>query len=516
MRAFKYFQRSSGEAPLLDFINTLVETSLIYKESFFSGLVPDGYAARTALTFRQKLLRVTVDNDLSVGVMLMLAGKNSSPYIARLPHEWRTALAKQGLRLHKLSVFFWQYTVAQKFKEAISFYRLAGKDRFSGNRPGRYALLLGLHSRAYSGYAQNDAHEYKNFLSWFHQKWDDLKLHVVANYNPAEEPKPYVCFRQHAWPALAPEELNSYRKQARLVLWRSLAAWAQGRWQYAFMARDILELLYVSSLNIAALPAHVAITNSHYFYRPLWSYYLEDCGIETGLYFYSTNTFNIGLRDGPYGLFYGYNLMSWSHYYTATQEHAEFLQQVNFYPKTVHVVGTIPLEDNGMKLPEKKRPAVAYFDVQPFRDAFMASIGRPTPLYTFEASRGNIEDILAVCKRHGYDLFIKPKRDVGNRLCPRYRRYIEMLAGQGDLHILDSYIAADRVVEWADVVICQPFTSVAIVAREYRRPSVYYDGLKLVQKEQPAAQGIKVIQEPEELSAWVMGLGQAHADVLAQ
>lgn len=513
LRAYNALRFSQGEKPVFDFINYLAEHTFLLDSSFFRGFVPAGYEERTTLAFRQKLLRTTLDHDLGPGVMMMAAGKAVSPFLARLPAVWRKALSAQGLVIHWVSPLLWLYVVLQKFKEAVSVYRHGCTSRAGIGPAGPYALLMGLPPRAYTGSLQDDDRPYINFLSWFRQRYVQLDLRVVRGDVPTAALKPGIFFQKDLWPALTDaDSYRAFRKQGRQILGRALWALLRGRWEYAFMARDVIELQYVRALAKSDLPARVAITNSHYVNRPLWSYYLEECGIETGLYFYSTNTFNIDLRQGGYGLVYGYNLMSWSHYYTATPEHAAFLQQASPYPKTVHVVGTIPLEDNGMPLPEKKRPAVAYFDVQPFRDAFMASIGRPTPLYNFEASRRNIDNILAVCKRHGYDLFIKPKRDVGNRLCPRYRRYIEMLARQGDIHIIDSYIAADRVVEWADAVVCQPFTSVAIVATEYHRPAVYYDGLKLVQKEQPAAQGVEVIQELEELSSWLARVDRVRSD----
>lgn len=509
LRAYKRLQFTQGERTIFEFINHLTESTYRLSDDFFDALVPTGYSARTVVCFRQKLLRITLDNDLAPGVMLMIGGSHSV-FPARLPSLWRKALSDRGLKVHKFSSVFWGYVVLQKFKEALIFYRCTMRRCAVADISAPYALLMGLPPRAYAGLSQGDEGTYSNFAAWFGQRHPDLALHIVTGTAQKQGLKSYVQFLVDMWRPLCDEAAyKDFRQQAHKVLWRSFTALLRGRWEYMFMARDILELHYIRLQEDNALPRRVALTNSHYIYRPLWSYNLQDRGIETGLYFYSTNTFNVLLRDKEYGLIYGYGLMSWSHYYVATLEQAAFLESSNSSPKNISVVGAIPLEDNGMPLPEKDKPVVAYFDVQPFRDAFMAAIGRPTPMYFYEASRRNLEDIVAVCKAQGFSLVLKPKRDVGKRLCPRYKEMIVRLAAQGDVRIIDSYIAAERVAAWADVVISQPFTSVALVARHLGKPSVYYDALGIYQREQPAAQGQDVIQDRDELSRWLESVAGA-------
>lgn len=511
LRAYKRLLFAQGEKEIFEFINHLTASTYQLPDNFFENVLPARYSAWAVLCFRQKLLRTTLDNDLAPGVMLMIGGSHSV-FPARLPGQWRRALADRGLRVHKLSSLFWCYVVLQKLKEAFTFYRRVAHMGAGVTTPAPYALLMGLPSRAYAGLSQGDEGVYNNFSAWFGQRHPELDLKIVTGAVQDHRLKPHIQYLNDMWRPLKDEHAyKEFRQQACKVLWHSLTALVRGRWQYMFMARDILELHYTTLIEANQLPRRVAITNSHYIVRPLWSYNLEDRGIETGLYFYSTNTFNIKLRDGDYGQIYGYDLMSWSHYYVATPEQANFLNEVNALPKEIHVVGPIPLEDNGAALPEKSGPTVAYFDVQPFREAFMARIGRPTPLYFYEASRRNLEDILAVCKEHGFSLVLKPKRDVGNRLCPHYKKMIAQLEAQGDIKIIDSYIAAERVAAWADVVISQPFTSVALVAQNLGKPSVYYDALCIYQKEQPAAQGQQVIQDRESLSCWLGNISRVTA-----
>lgn len=503
VRAYKRLRSTCGEKPIFDFINNLVETAMPLPDDFFKGIVPAGYEASTITAFRQKLLRVTIDNDLSVGVMLMIA-ESPTKFKARLPVAWRTALRREGMQIHGLSPLLWAGLLVQRAKEALRCWRDLGHRPVANEMPAPYGLLMGLPPRAYAGMGAEDYGVFSNFAHWFRERNPALDIHVVAGGAAEALRKPFFRIKADMWPGLPNGAAQRhFNRCARHVAVRCLLEMLRGRWQYLFMARDILELHYMALVGDDMLPRRVALTNSHYINRPLWSYDLEKRGIETGIYFYSTNIFNVKLTNGDYGQIYGYNLMSWTHYYVATAEQADFIKSVTSYPKQVNVVGPIPLEDNGRPLPQKTGKVVAYFDVQPFRDAFMAEIGRPSQLYFYEASRRNLEDILVVCKAHGYFLALKPKRDVGNRICPRYRRMIDDMAARGDIILIDSYIAAERVADWADIVISQPFTSVAFVAHGLGRPSVYYDAMGIYKPEQPAAQGRPVIQDAETLSSWL-------------
>lgn len=504
IRAYNKLRFNQGEKPIFDFINDLVARTFILPDNFFKGIVAAGYEREAVISFRQKLLRITLDYDLSPAVMMAMAGSSRSLRV-RLPQSWREDLSAQGLQISKLSSFLWFIVVLGKLKEAIDFYRLTKNFKNLPKEKNGYALLLGLPTCAYCGLSINDDQkQYNNFANWFHARHPELCLHIVNGKEQVGGLKSHAKYRENMWPSLIGNKpYKEFRYKAGLIILRSLLSLLKGNWIHAFMARDLLELEYMQKIDESSLPELVALTNSHYIFRPLWSYYLEQKGVETGIYFYSTNTFNIALNSGEYGLIYGYKTMSWSHYYTATPEQANFIDSVTMYPKQISVVGPIPLEDNGAQLPEKRAPVLAYFDVQPFRDAFMSAIGRPVPLYYYEASRRNLEDVILACKKHGFTLALKPKRDVGNRLCQKYKKMIDSLVETGEIILIESHIAAERVADWADVIVSQPFTSVAVVAHNLGKPSVYYDAMQMYKKIQPAAQGLSLLQSYEQLSSWL-------------
>ena len=68
---------------------------------------------------------------------------------------------------------------------------------------------------------------------------------------------------------------------------------------------------------------------------------------------------------------------------------------------------------------------------------------------------------------------------------------------------LDPSTSPIRVIESCNAVISYPFTSTAILARENGKPSVYYDPVSLIQKDDRGAHGIEILSGIDELREWV-------------
>jgi len=64
-------------------------------------------------------------------------------------------------------------------------------------------------------------------------------------------------------------------------------------------------------------------------------------------------------------------------------------------------------------------------------------------------------------------------------------------------------VAVHRLIEESHAVISMPFTSTALIGRELNKPSIYYDSLGFIGKNEPAAHGIEVISGKNELREWM-------------
>lgn len=114
-----------------------------------------------------------------------------------------------------------------------------------------------------------------------------------------------------------------------------------------------------------------------------------------------------------------------------------------------------------------------------------------------------MSDIHEVLKGADCYLALKRKRDLGNLVHPVYRHFVEKLEALSHFIFIDPGIAATKVVGNCIAVISMPFTSTALLGRESGRPSIYYDPHGLLQKDDPAAHGIEILQGQEELRRWL-------------
>jgi polysaccharide biosynthesis PFTS motif protein len=145
------------------------------------------------------------------------------------------------------------------------------------------------------------------------------------------------------------------------------------------------------------------------------------------------------------------------------------------------------------------------FDITPTRSSLYRTLGIDFEFYVPETCIPFLHDIQQITKDAGYAMLWKRKRKVKDASFahPEYLSFSERLSRSENIIIVDPDISANRVIEASTLVVSMPFTSTALIARELGKPSCYYDPTGLVQKDDMAAHGIKIIRGPEELSRWL-------------
>ncbi len=448
----------------------------------------------------QKLLKKSLDGDLSPAFMLASASIRF-PTISRLPRSWRRFLTSKGVRLHLFSSFLWIFEVTRNFRQGITTY----KNLMMNNQipDFSYALLKGIHNASFS--ATLSGIPAQDFLAWFCSSFSFSKQWIVPA-SPCMLPSTeQTLIVEFPFPALSPASQAIFRKISRKLIFSAAFKMCAGMWQAAYMLSDQLEAEYVKLIPQHHLATVYGFTNADYIYRPLWTYEAQKKGSTIALFFYSTNTFNMQLSNGSdIGYSPGYSTMTWPVIYTQHKNHEQFLKNVMRSKADILIKGLIPYEDNGQEasLPGKRK--ILYLDVQPFRVSFMASIGRPCHIYTESISTKSFKDVMLLAKNMNASLFIKPKRYVGNRLSPSYRKMLRQAEDRNHVEILDSGISPQTLFKEVDCIICQPFTSAALFAETAGKPVVYYDAAGLFEKNQPACQGISLLHGYDELERWFL------------
>ena len=82
--------------------------------------------------------------------------------------------------------------------------------------------------------------------------------------------------------------------------------------------------------------------------------------------------------------------------------------------------------------------------------------------------------------------------------------------------VIDSEMAATKIIKRSCACISMPFTSTALMAKLEGKPSVYYDPSGLVQKNDRSAHGVPILTGVDELNHWAKTLKICVANNLRQ
>jgi len=274
-----------------------------------------------------------------------------------------------------------------------------------------------------------------------------------------------------------------------------------GQWQYAFMLGEIIKSLKMQYINSIDLSMVYMFNNSESIYRPLWSYVAESRGSEVLFYFYSTNISTFKQKSKPAPLLSNnWNLTTWPNYLVWDQYQKDLIaKEVNY--GNMEISGPIWSSDCNKKITKQATDGIAVFDVQPRRDSFYQYMILQHEYYLPRIVCMFIEDIRETLESTGVNMVFKQKKDVDNTVHKQYKKYLKGI--ENDIVIVDPCISAIRIINVCQAVISLPFTSTAILAKEYGKPSIYYDPTSMIQKNDSAAHGITVISGKNELRQWL-------------
>jgi polysaccharide biosynthesis PFTS motif protein len=171
-------------------------------------------------------------------------------------------------------------------------------------------------------------------------------------------------------------------------------------------------------------------------------------------------------------------------------------------------VGPVYFSDLAIEVPLHTEQAVAVFDIQPHRKSL--AFGTST-IYEYYYStpmvhRRFLEDVYEALSAAGLFMALKAKRDIGAKGEKTYQTLVNRLAKKEDVITLPPGIAAPRLMQACIGAISSPFTSTALYFKNQGYPSVYYDPLGVLYKNDPASHGLTLLNSKAELQDWVDGL----------
>jgi polysaccharide biosynthesis PFTS motif protein len=521
MRGYRRLKETNQLGKIAEVRDALTNCRLGIDDARVSTLIFGAGATSAELILRQYLLSRAVGGGAG-GValnkrFLHSIGRPEATVAYHLPPEWRKVLVERGVRVDEFrSALAWNafiflcfcYGVWSVGKNSLACVREFGRPLSPSL--GRSAFFAGLSAKNLPQPGQDGRSH--DIVTWYHQwsgRVDELDsiCHDVQNATPGSVGGIPVLSVPSAIPAF-----RRLRPLIRYLGWGAAASVLalidlfRGRWWHPLLLRQAAVAGMVRIHEADALAREYLFHNGDWAYRPLWTYEAEKKGARITFYFYSTNCEEFKRPEGYPVQGHSWQAMSWPHYLVWDEYQADFVRRSVGNDPNISVVGPIWFQTTGLEMPELPLGCVAVFDVQPFRASWYQVLGAPSEYFTPRTANRFLQDIHLVVRDRAGTMALKRKRHIakhlGRLVHVEYRVLIETLKEQKEVVILDPDLSAFRVIENCAAVISMPFTSTALLGRELGKPSIFYDPIGVVEKDDRAAHGIPIVSGIAELREW--------------
>ena len=512
MRSYRNLKKSGRLHAIPTIQRELTTCNLNINEKFFSARFFGAGLPFSELIVRQYLLASIGGVNLN-RALLLAPGKRGGKVVFPMPSQWVKVVEKNGFEVNRLvSTVIWAgYVSAAYFYGLFTIGKIlvnsgGAQVRKCASKPYVYFHALAPNNirRASSDGISYDIVSW--YLQWQGRKPDIDAIHHTVRNVPLKRIGDLDLVEQSG-PLPMLVGLSEFASYSRWALTATVIAFLdllRARWWHALLLSQAARATQARIIPSHYLAREYLFHNSGWIYRPLWTHEVERSGSTVSLYFYSTNCEGFKRTKELAPLPYGYAAMNWPRYLVWDEGQADFVRRAVGVDAKVEVVGPIWFSDNAAKVPDLRPVTVAVFDVQPMRDSFYQVLGIPEfGYYKTDIVNQFLLDIRDALKNIDCSMAHKRKREIGKLSHPHYRSTLKRLERSTNYLAIDPSLSAVTLVQKCDAIISMPFTSTALLGREASKPSIYYDPSGLLQKDDPAAHGVMIIQDKKHLMEWV-------------
>lgn len=486
-----------------------IDKGCFSKRFFGAGIIP------AELILRQYLLIRIGGLTLNRALLIAASDKNGK-VVYPLPSVWRKTIERGGFKVSNLKsgVLWWLYILAATLYGYFCIFRvvLGGLSRRRLRQRNKCTTpYVYFYNLAAENTPQTIIRE-KNYdiISWYLQ-WSGRMLGIEAVHHSVKTVPDMSHFQTHiryqadSLPDLwGVNEIVCYLGWVVGVTMSLFFDALRGRWWHALLLNQAALMAKARIVPKAILAREYLFHQSGNIYRPLWTYEAERKGSTVSFYFYSMNSQGFRRANGDSPIHWGYKAMNWSRYLVWSENQANFVRKATGNGSKIEVVGPIWFSDSGQRLLGFERPAVAIFDVQPQRASIYEASAYDFDYYTPKVVAKFLLDVSEVLEDNGCMMVHKRKREIHRQAHPKYRKTLQLLADSKRYIMVDPSLSAFKVIRKSNAVISMPFTSTAFIGRYCGVPSVFYDPYCILDSDDPASDGIAIIQNRNDLEDWLL------------
>ena len=279
------------------------------------------------------------------------------------------------------------------------------------------------------------------------------------------------------------------------------------RWKLPLLLKEILSEIILKKTPKKFLFKNYYFDNSSWLFRPLWTYEVEKKGSKVILFFYAMNIENIYKDDSLIHKSDNFwEICTWKNYYVWNEEHKKIINNfINDKNINVEIKNPISFSDCESEIKiDKLKKNIAIFDISLHRRS--KSIywrGWDFNFFKVLVVKKFYKDILNICENKNINLYFKSKKSVENKnLDKEYINFIKSIQNKKNVNIVDPNCSAFKLADLCDASISLPFTSTSQIFRYFKKPSIYYDPIKLFKKNHLGARGVELLYKSD-LIKWI-------------
>ena len=500
-------------------ISDLTDVSLGLKKEDFSKILVGSHAANAEIFMRQIFLL----KDTQICAAIMQSIGSGKPVAIPIPPTWVDHLVTNGVDCSPFLCRVLVYLSAFK-NIAISmakFLYLAVQMNNPKYPGSPYVAFSSLQQNNLPGY--DGRRKTRDMITWYKEstirKPNVRKILAQARVDSEYEPPDDLIVSRILFPRFSSfSACLNYCSINVAALFVSLIGMLFGRWWYGFIIAESISLHYVINLKHEYLAEEYFFNNSNTFYKPMWTYEVENGKKLISQLYYSTN--NELLVSNDYKLKeFGYKIMKWKRLIVWNQQQEDHLKQ--YCPNSEYIkvgfvdVTGVPVSEylsvSGFSKIGKK--ILAIFDVTPLRPTTFTKLGVAIPAYYSEDLNIKfLQDIKEMFSDDKWIILWKQKRIVDTEFITETFKRKQSKLIDGNLIRVDPGIAASSLVENSDAVISMPFSSPAVIAKFRNVPCIFYDAFGCVKNQR--SHGIPLLKSKSELKDWFESLTPNHTIVM--
>lgn len=510
MRGYSRAKKNNSLQSITKIQAKFTTLNLGLKNEDFSNLIMGGGHINSEIIIRQYLL-LRVGYTSLRSALLFSVGCNNRRVSYPLPKARRKILESEGFLVNNFnsSILWAGYILIMFFYGCYKILYLIIKGIFLSKKNHDlhtdYCYFLDLNASNFR--RDNSSGLFFWYLNWAGRagKISSIK-HSVKNHNSFSYQNITTAYQSAPIP-----DLPDLPTTLRFMLWGfkaitiALIDMLRGRWWHAFILNQAAMSGLVRCIPKQIIARQYMFPNSHWLYRPLWTYDAELKGSDIVLYFYSTNC-EASQTSENYTPYLGYESMTWPKYLVWDVYQESFIKRTAEHKGTVEIVGPVDFSGDVCALPIFKLPPIAVFDVTPHRGSRYCVLRDDDGLHTPIFVNKFLDQISKALTKNSFCMLWKRKREIGRLAHPSYRSMQEIICSRDDVIEIPTNVAANYLIENSVAVISSPYTSTAVIAKAMGKPSVYYDPLHMLRKGDPAAHGIQLLQGEDELMLWLSSL----------